>query len=55
MCALQYNPNGIICYKLHFSNTWTDLLYRRLLLGTHEECSPLYEGPCPIKATKFSH
>lgn len=55
ICALHYDPNGTISYKLHFSDAWENLPHRQRLPVCNKELSRLYEGPCSIDSIKFTH
>lgn len=57
ICALQYLPEGIIKYKLKFSDSWVELPRRpsRKAKNTPREHSPLYSSQRPIEETKFVH
>lgn len=53
ICALQYNPDGSICYKLNFGDEWMEL-GRRNKLPTNVP-SQLYNNRRKIKKTKYDH
>lgn len=55
ICALHCDPNGVISYKLNFSEAWKDLPQRQRASVSSDEYQRLYDGPCPIEASKFAH
>lgn len=57
ICGLQYTTDGIMYYKLKFSDAWTELPHRqrRTTPMNNNARIPLYHGPCPIEESKFAH
>jgi len=54
ICALQYLPEGVIKYKLQFSDAWVELPRRPFRNNTFSH-TPLYASPRQIEDTKFIH
>ncbi|XP_031331486.1 uncharacterized protein LOC116162089 [Photinus pyralis] len=56
--ALQYQPDGVICYKLRFPDEWTPLPIRKnknLLAKPIVDLPHLYKERLKIKKTKYQH
>ncbi|CAH1987326.1 unnamed protein product [Acanthoscelides obtectus] len=55
ICALQYLPEGLIKYKINFSDEWLELPRRPCRTRTSFSHEPLYLSPRQIEDTKFIH
>uniref|UniRef100_A0A6P7GZV6 Uncharacterized protein LOC114348544 n=1 Tax=Diabrotica virgifera virgifera TaxID=50390 RepID=A0A6P7GZV6_DIAVI len=55
ICALQYLPQGLIKYKINFTDEWLELPRRPSRTRTSVIHEPLYLSPRPIEDSKFLH